>query len=339
MLTSTRNFPCSLKAFQGTHVSPERPVQCLEAWPGARTARSGGRGQPGEAGRSAPSFRTQATPNQMMSVGYTDRRVAGLLRCAIQMDTQGRCLPHFRTPEAAQGLASLAAWSRNGAAAGSCSQPGEAGRSAPPPHAWLLERLHWLPAVAAGSGGPSCGRGVLRRRGKLAASGVPPWVGSAQGFTRRHAFRQQSGLALLVALLAWGLFATVSHPEPLGAAKPAPRRLAHRSKSAEELSASTAEEGGEEGENDKELFWHRALQGLVEEGAEIAAQDVLGTGPLVTSTTNASNFVAAFSKSCAFVENATKYCFDTMDFGTSTQWLLGSMLRDCLEQPKKWRQT
>ena len=156
---------------------------------------------------------------------------------------------------------------------------------------------------------------------------------------------QQSGLALLVALLACGLFATVSHPEPLGAAKPAPRRLAHRSKSAEELSASTAEEGGEEGENDKELFWHRALQGLVEEGAEIAAQDVLGTGPLVTSTTNASCedrdvqfFGLAAQHELSIFSNIAK-CYARSICEKATSWLLSPKAAPSWRTPRSTAST
>ena len=101
-------------------------------------------------------------------------------------------------------------------------------------------------------------------------------------------------LALFALLLACGLLTMVPTPgvltmvPTLGASTSVPRRLAQGTKSADELSASTAEEGREEGENDQEPFWTQALEGLVEEGAEIAKQDAMGTGPVATSTTNAS---------------------------------------------------
>ena len=101
-------------------------------------------------------------------------------------------------------------------------------------------------------------------------------------------------LAVFALLLACGLLTTVPNlgvltmVPTLGASTSVPRRLAQGTQSADELSASTAEEGREEGENDQEPFWHQALEGLVEEGAEIAKQEVLGTGPVVTSATNAS---------------------------------------------------
>ncbi|CAE7896934.1 unnamed protein product [Symbiodinium microadriaticum] len=207
-------------------------------------------------------------------------------------------------------------------------------------HPACLLRLEGLKVSLAGENpnrNPSCFVSELweARLGAMASStpiSGPRWWGWS------------FSLALFGALLACGLLTMVPN---LGASTSVPRRLAQGTKSADELSASAAEEGGEDGENDKEPFWQQALEGLVEEGAEIAKQDAMGTGPVATSATNASceehlrkgNYVAAFSKGCAFVENTTKYCFDTMDRGTSTQWLLGSMLRDCLEEPKKWRQT
>ena len=148
-------------------------------------------------------------------------------------------------------------------------------------HPACLLRLEGLKVSLAGENpnrNPSCFVSELweARLGAMASStpiSGPRWWGWS------------FSLALFGALLACGLLTMVPN---LGASTSVPRRLAQGTKSADELSASAAEEGGEDGENDKEPFWQQALEGLVEEGAEIAKQDAMGTGPVATSATNAS---------------------------------------------------
>eukprot|EP00435_Cladocopium_sp_Y103_P027917 s2923_g6.t3 len=89
-------------------------------------------------------------------------------------------------------------------------------------------------------------------------------------------------------------------------------------------------------------FWTESVQALLDEGKEIAlaeinSQDSKDTSVSCEEHLQRGEFAAAAGPFCGYTGAMSKKCFDRMD--RETEWLLGSILRQCLQDPSQWSAT
>lgn len=88
-------------------------------------------------------------------------------------------------------------------------------------------------------------------------------------------------------------------------------------------------------------FWTESVQALLHEGKAIAVAELNSEISKDTSISceehlQRGEFAAAFGPFCG-TEAMSKKCFDIMD--GETEWLLGSVLQQCLQDPSQWNAT
>eukprot|EP00435_Cladocopium_sp_Y103_P074855 s72_g51.t1 len=92
-------------------------------------------------------------------------------------------------------------------------------------------------------------------------------------------------------------------------------------------------------------FWTESVQALLQEGKEIAVAEINRTNSKDFKNLSISceehlkkgDFAAASGPFCGYTGAMSKKCFDIMD--EETEWLLGSLLQHCLQDPAQWNAT